>query len=155
CGTIDRQALMHLLDPLTSLSLLCQRPAAHHSPDHHPERKSLVCGERDSGFCTFLGSTSLAAKLMEPGSTAQGISQAKGMGTLLPKGHRFVVPRQPLSRIAKIPQRPGGKAVTHYTSVLPIEQCRGTVLLGIVERYTLRKVCVRIGCRAQVEQRRP
>src|SRR5262249_21773407 len=34
------------------------------------------------------------------------------------------------------------------------EERRGTVLLGIVQRYTLRKVCVRIGYRTQGEQRR-
>ena len=92
---------------------------------------------------------------MEHGSKVQGKTQAKGVRTLLRQGHRFLAPRQPLVRIAQVPQRPGGKAVAHHPSVLPIEERRGTVLLGIVERYPLGKVRVRSGYRAQVEQRRP
>ena len=82
---------------------------------------------------------------MEHGSTAQGKTQAKGVRTLLRQGHRLVAPRQPLVRIAQEPQRPGGIAVANHTSVLPIEERRGAVLLGIVERYTLCKVRVRCG----------
>ena len=67
------------------------------------------------------------------------------MRNLLRQGHRLVALRQPLVRIAQEPQRPGGKAVAHHPSVLPIEERRGTVLLGIVERDTLRKVRVRSG----------
>ena len=69
----------------------------------------------------------------------------KGCATLLRQGHRLVAPRQPLVRIAQVPQRPRGKAVANHASVLPIEERRGAVLLGIVERDTLRKVRVRRG----------
>jgi hypothetical protein len=92
---------------------------------------------------------------MEDSSMTQSITQAKGMRTLLRQGHRLVVPRQPLVRIAKPPQRPGGTAEANHASVLPIEERRGAVLLGVVERHTLRKVCVCKGWRSQVEQRRP
>ena len=92
---------------------------------------------------------------MEHGSKAQDKTQAKGVRTLLRQGHRCVDPRQPLVRIAQVPQRPGGKAVANHARVLPIEDRSGAVLLGIVERYTLRQVPVRRGWHTQAEQRRP
>ena len=82
---------------------------------------------------------------MEHGSKAQGKTQAKGVRTLLRQGHRLVAPRQPLVRIAKIPQRPGGIAAANHASVVPIEERRGAVLLGVVEGYPLCKVRVRRG----------
>ena len=42
-----------------------------------------------------------------------------------------------------------------HSSVLAIEQRRGTVLCGIVERYTLRKMRVRRGDCAHPDQCRP
>src|SRR5215475_13398906 len=51
-----------------------------------------------------------------------------------------------------MPQHQGGKAVTYHTSVFPIKEWRGAVLLGIVERYPLCEVCMRSGERSQPEQ---
>src|SRR5262249_8295352 len=102
------QALRDLLAPFLPLSLVRQRPVAEHSTARPPERKPLFRGEDDGRFSTFLGATHLAAELMEHGSKAQGISQAKGVGNLLREGDRLLAPRQPLIRIAQYPQRPGG-----------------------------------------------
>jgi len=76
---------------------------------------------------------------MEHASPAQGKTEAKGVYTLLRQRHRLLASRQPLVRIAKITQRPVGKAVTHHPSVLAIEPRRSAVLLGIIERYPLRQ----------------
>src|SRR5215471_173600 len=91
---------------------------------------------------------------MADGSENQGNTQAKRVVDLLCQGHCVVAPRQSLVRIAKTPQRPRPTAAAHYPSVLPIEERRGTVLLGIVERHPLDKVRERRGDRAQVEQAR-
>src|SRR4029453_2420985 len=128
------QALMHLLDPFLSLSLLRQCPAAQYSTERHPERKSLFHGETDRGFGTLLGSTPLAAELMEHGSKGQDKTQAKGVRTLLRQRHRLLALRQPLLRIPQIPQRPSSKDVTYHTSVFPVQERRSAVLLGVVER---------------------
>jgi len=85
----------------------------------------------------------------------QGKTQAEGVCALLRQSHRFLVPRQPLIRIAKNAQRPRSKTLAHHASVLAIEEGRGTVLLEIVERYPLRKVCLCRGDRAHPEYRRP
>ena len=85
----------------------------------------------------FLDCLNLPAVLMDHGSPTQGKPQAKGMRTLLCQQQRIVTPRQPLVRIAQGPQRPGGKAITNHTRVVPIEEHQGTVLLGIIERYPL------------------
>src|SRR5215831_9648077 len=121
----------------------------------HPVLKSLFLSEADKGCGTFLGQTHLAAEEMEHSSKEQRESQAKRVRNLLRQGHCLVAPRQPLVRIAKIPQRPTGTAMTHGTSVHPIEERRGTALLRIGERYTLGKVRVCSGYRAQVKQCRP
>src|SRR5438445_65876 len=119
CGTKGSQALLDLLDPFPGLSLLCQCPAAQNSTHRPPVRKSLVRGKADGGFCTILGETYLAAELMDHGSNAQGKTEAKGVCNLLRQGQRLIVPCQPLVRIAKVPQRPGGMAAAHHTRVLP------------------------------------
>ena len=62
---------------------------------------------------------------------------------LLRQGHRLVAPRQPLVRVAKIPQCPSAKDTANHASIAPVEEGRGAVLLGIVEGYTLCKVRVR------------
>ena len=74
---------------------------------------------------------------MEHSSPVQGKTQAKGVCTLLRQRHRLLAPRQPLFRIAQVPQCPGGMDVAHDTSVVPIEERSGAVLLGGVERHTL------------------
>src|SRR5262252_5591707 len=43
----------------------------------------------------------------------------------------------------------------YHPSVLAIEKRRGAMLLGIVERETLRKMRMRLRCRAKIMQRRP
>src|SRR5215831_5814504 len=148
------QALVDLLGPFLRLSLLRQCPASHHSTNRPPARKSLFRGEADGGFCALLGSTHLAAELMEHGSKAQSKTQAKEVRILLRQRYRLLAPSQPLVRIPQRPQRPRGKDVTHHTSVFPIKECRGAVLLGVIERHTLCKVRVRLGWCAQAEQRR-
>src|SRR4029453_4134226 len=122
-----------------------QRPTVQQRTHRPPVRKSLFCGEAEGGFGTLLGSLPLPAELMEPGSNAPGIRQAKGVRTLLRQGHRLVVPCQPLVRIAKTPQRAGTNAMAKHTRVLPIEDRRGVMLLGVIERYPLRQVRVRRG----------
>src|SRR4029450_3308122 len=153
-GTPGCHALVDLLDPFLSLSLVRKCPAAQNSTVCHPERKSLFRGKADGGFSTFLGETHLTTELMVHSSTGQDQTQAKRVCNLLGAGHRLLALRSPLVRIAQTPQCPGSKAMANHPSVLAIEERRSTVLLGIVERYTLRKGCVRIGYRAQVEQRR-
>src|SRR5215510_13088716 len=145
---------MDLRQPFLRLCLMCQCPAAQSSTVCDPERKSLFRGKADGGFSTFLGATHLTTELMDHSSTAQDPPQAKGVCNLLREGHRLLALRQPLVRIAQTPQRPGSKAMANHPSVLSIEERRGTVLLGIVQRYTLRQVCVRLGDRTQGEQRR-
>ena len=103
-------------------------------------RKSLGRGEADSGF-SMLWAACLAAELMEYGSFTQGETQAKRLCDLLRQGHCFLAPCQRLVRISKIPQCPGDTAETRHTNIFAIEERRGTVLLGIVECYTLGK-CV-------------
>src|SRR5215471_7985191 len=98
-------------------------------------RKSLFLGEADGGFGTLSRNTHLATELVEYDSTNQGKSQAKRVCTLLCQRYRLVVPPLPLGRIAPVPEHPSGTAVAHDGNVLAIEQGRGTVLLGIVERY--------------------
>src|SRR4029453_7071238 len=137
------QALMHLLDPFLSLSLLRQCPAAQYSTERHPERKSLFHGETDRGFGTLLGSTPLAAELMEHGSKGQDKTQAKGVRTLLRQRHRLLALRPPLLRKAKYPQWQSGKAVTYHTRVFPIEECSSAMLLEVVEGYPLCQMRVR------------
>src|SRR6266705_2720132 len=139
------QALVHLLDPFLGLSLVRQRPATQESTTRPPERKPLIRGDADGGFRVLLGGMPLTAQLMEPGSKAQGEAQAKRVGTLLRQGHCLVVPCQPLVRIAQIPQRPGSQAMAHHASILPIEERRSSVLLGVVEGYPLCTVCLCTG----------
>ena len=76
-STKGPQALVHLLDACLRLSLVCQqRPAAQYITKRDPVWKSLLRGEPNGGFCTFLGNTHLPAELMEHGSNAQGIIEA-------------------------------------------------------------------------------
>src|SRR5215471_8197303 len=97
----------------------------------------------EGGFGVLLGSTPLAAELMENGSSHQSKTQTKGMRNLLRQGHCLVAPRQRLVRRAQVPQRPSSKAVANHAFIVPIEEYRGAVLLGIVERCALCKVRVR------------
>src|SRR5262249_36900336 len=143
-----------LRDSCLRLSVVHQRPAVEKRTKRHPERKSLLRRKADGGFSTFLGATYLTTELMEHGSTGQDPTQAKRVGNLLCEGHRLLALREPLGRIAQTPQRPGSKALANHPSVLAIEERRGTVLLGVVKGYPLRKVCVRISYRTQGEQRR-
>src|SRR5439155_25801800 len=134
---------------------MSQRPAPQDSSTRPPERKALFRGKTDGGFGTFLGSIPLATELMEYGRIAQGIPEAKGVRCLLRQCHRLLALRQPLVRIAQQPECMGVMAAARHTSILPIEKRIGAVLLGIVKRYTLRKMRVRLGCCAQIIQRRP
>src|SRR5438105_9725038 len=97
-----------LLDPLPGLSLLCQRPAVQDRTDCLPEWKSLLHGEGESSFRTLLSRLPLQTILMELGSSAQGITHAKGVRTLLRQDRRLVVLHQPLVRMTKPRQCPGG-----------------------------------------------
>ena len=104
-ATQGYQALVHLLDTFLRLSLLCQHPTVLERSDHHHVRKALFRAKTDGGFGTFLDSTHLAAVLMECRRNAQGITQAMGVCTLLRQGQRLLAPRQPLVRIAQVPQQ--------------------------------------------------
>src|SRR5262245_61623147 len=152
CRTPGCQALGDLLYPFLHVSLMCQCPATQERTERSPVRKSLFLGEADGRFGALLGRTHLTTELMEHGSQAQGISQAKGVHTLLRQRYRLTASRQPLVRIAEMPQCPSGIAMTHHPRVFSIEECRATVLLGIVERHPLRMGCVRQGDLSQVEQ---
>src|SRR5262249_37140837 len=105
-------------------------------------------------FRALLGSVPFTAELMEHGSTTHGNTQAKGVCNLLRQRHRLLALRQLLVRIAQEPQRPGAKAVAHHTRVIPMQERRGTMLLGVVECNTLRKMRVRSGSISQHQQRR-
>ena len=118
-------------------------------------RKSLFRGKADNGFSTLLGCTHLAAELMEHRSSTQGNTQAKGVHNLLRQSYRFVAPRQPLVRIAQEPQRPSDMAATHHASILPIEERRGTVLLGSYRAIPCIKCVCAAAVRSQAEQRPP
>jgi hypothetical protein len=74
---------------------------------------------------------------MEDGCSTQGISQAKRVVVLLHQGHRRVVLYFSLVRIAQMPQRRSGMAAAMHTSIQPMEERRGAVLLGVVERDAL------------------
>src|SRR5713101_6849887 len=127
---IGHQALLDLLAPLPSLSLLRQRPAAQDRTTCTPVWESLFGGEDNGGFGALLGGTPFPAELMEHRRKAQGKTQTKGVRNLLRQGHRLLALRQPLVRIAQVPQRPGTNAMANHARVLPVEDCRGAVLLG-------------------------
>src|SRR5262249_54491521 len=133
------------------LSLLGEGPAAEDKTLRPPVRQPLFRGEGDSGFSTFLGATLLTTELMEHSRTIQSITQAHGVRTLLCQGHCLGAPRQPLMRIAQTPQCPSAQAATKFPGVFSVEECRGTVLLGIIELYPLSKVHVRCGCSPEDE----
>src|SRR5262245_46137105 len=137
------QALGELGDSFLRLSLLYQCPATQDNATRPPLRKPLFRGKADGGFGTLLGGTPFAAELMEWSCITQGDTEAKGVCSLLRQRHRVLALRQPLVRIPQIPQRPSSKDVAHDTSILSAEECRGMVLMGVVEFYPLRKVCVR------------
>ena len=72
------------------------------------------------------------------------------MCNLLRQGHRLLVSRQSLIRIAKMPQRPRVKGTTSHTSVVPMEERVDTVLL-VIECYALGIMRVRSNDRAQIQ----
>src|SRR5215510_1012397 len=152
-GTPSHYALAELLNAFLRLPLLRQRPATQHRTDRHPG-KSPFLSEADGGFGVLLDDTHLATELMEYGSKNQDKIQVKGLRNLLRQCQRFVDLPPPLGRIAKQPQRPHGVAVANHTSILPIEERIGAVLLGVVERYALGKVRVCRGWCSQMEQGR-
>src|SRR5262249_38840360 len=117
----------------------------------YPVWKSLFHGKSNGVFGVFLGAMRLAKEQMEHRSRIQGTPQAIGVCNLLRQNYRFLAPRQRLVRITQVPQHTSSKAMAHHPSVLAIEKRIGAVLLGVVERYTLRKMCVRICCRAHPE----
>src|SRR2546427_9945095 len=104
------QTQVDLLDSFLRLSLLRQCPATWDRTVRYPVRKTLCRGEANSGFGVLLDCLRLQAVLMEQRRKAQGKTQTKGVRNLLRQRHRLLVSHQPLVRIAKIPQRPGGKA---------------------------------------------
>src|SRR5215475_1166464 len=114
CGTPSHHALVHLLDAFLCLPLLHQRPATEERAPCHPYRKSLFLRESNHSFGVPLSVTPLAAELMECGSKAQNKTQAIGVCALLRQRHRLVALCQPLLRIAKIPQHPGGVDVANH-----------------------------------------
>jgi hypothetical protein len=118
-------------------------------------QKSLCRRQDDAGFGALLGRFPLAAALMEHGRFTQREIQAKRVGELLCQGHGFLDACPRLVRIAQVPQRRGGIAAAQHPGILPMEEHRGAVLLGIVESYALGKMRVRRGDRAQLEARRP
>src|SRR5712691_9658349 len=144
CGTKGSHALVDLLNPFLRLSLLREGPATQDRTHRPPVRKSLFLGETESGFTTFLGATPLTTELIEHRRTTQGIAEAKGMRHVLRQGHRLIGPCESLVRIAKPPQRQRGMATAHHARVLPIEEHRGAVLLGIIKRYALCQMRVRL-----------
>src|SRR6516165_8077573 len=83
CGTIGYQALVHLLDPCLRLPLVHERPAAYNSTFRRQVRKTLFLRKADEGFVILLGSTPLAAELMDHGSKVQGITQTIGVYNVL------------------------------------------------------------------------
>src|SRR5262249_23856863 len=135
-----------------SLSLPCQCPAAQDRRHYHRLRKSLLCCEPDAGFRARLGSVLFTAELMEHGSNTQGNAQAKGGRHLLCQGQCLLAPCQRLVRIAQYPEDMGVKAAAIHPQVLPIQERRSAVLLGVVEGYPLYEVRMRSGWRSQVEQ---
>src|SRR5262249_38609316 len=139
CRTQGAQTLLKLRDAFLSLSLslLCQRPATQERTDRHPEWESLVLRKADSGFSAFLGSTPLTTQAMIFASTDEGRTEAVRVYQVLRQGHRLVDPRQPLLRIAQTPQCPSTMDATQDASVFAMEECKGAVLLDIVECYTL------------------
>src|SRR5262249_32395535 len=143
------QALVDLLDACLCLALMRERPAMQESTTRPPERKTLRRGDADGGFRVLLGGMHLTTELMEHGSKAQGETQGKRIRTLLRQGHCLVVPCQPLVRIAQQPQRQGVMTRADHPSVLAIEKCIDTVLLGVVACQTLRKMRVRRGPSSQ------
>src|SRR5262245_45076475 len=151
-GTNGSQALVYLLYPFLRVPLMCQCPATDGRTKRHQVGKSLSCCKSDRSVGTLLGSLRLQAQLMEHGSPAQDKPQAKGVGTLLRQGQCLLAPREPLVRIAQVPQRTGAIAMANDTSVVPIEERSSTVLLRVIQGSSLRKMCVRRGDRSQLVQ---
>src|SRR4029434_3074539 len=106
----------------------------------------------DNVYARLQGNIHLATKLMVLGSKVQGVSQAKGVCPLLRQGHCLVAPRQPLVQIDPHPQCPRDNWPARRPSIIPIEQRRGTVLLGSIEREPLCQMRVRRSWLAQEEQ---
>src|SRR5262249_11940252 len=104
---------------------------------------------------TFLGETHLATKRIGYSRKTQNESQAKGVRTLLRQGYCLIVLHLPLVRIAQVPERPSSMATAYHAIVLPIEERRGAMLLGIVERYALYQVRECRGLLSHEGQRRP
>jgi hypothetical protein len=144
-----------LFDAFLRLPLMRQRPAPEDRIHPYELGKSIFCREANGGFSTRLSSTPIAAELVEYGSGSQAPTQAKGVRNLLRQDHCLVAPHSPLVRITKTPQRPSVMTTAHHASILPIEKCVGAVLLEIVERDTLRKVCMRGDYCSHAGQGRP
>src|SRR5262249_7208443 len=148
-GTMGAKTSGDLLDPFLRPPLVCEHPATLDSTVRLPLRKSLLLRDADGGFRMRLHRRHLTTELMEYRPPIPGKTEAIGVRQLLRQRHRFLVAYPPLVRIAQDPQRPGGMTVARHPSVHPIEQHSGAVLLGVIERYPLRKVCLCRGDRAQ------
>jgi hypothetical protein len=146
---------VELREPFLRVSLVRKRPAAQYRTVREIQRKSLIRREAESSFHVRLSRMHFAAKLMEPSRLTQGHTDAQGMGTLLRQRHRLGASRQPLVRIAQTPQCPRATAAAYHPSVLAMEEDRRAVLLEIVTRDPLGKVCVRRGGHSEGEQDRP
>src|SRR5262245_48070859 len=106
------QALGDLLDPFLRPSLIRERPAAQESTTRPPVWQPLIRSDADGGFRALLGGMPLTAQLVEHRRKTPGKTQTKRVRNLLCQGHRLLALRQPLVRIAQVPQRPGSNAMT-------------------------------------------
>ena len=74
---------------------------------------------------------------MESSSKVKGEGQARGMSQFPGQGEGLMAPREGLVWIAKQSQAPAHPGKTHRSSVMPIEEGMGAVLLRIVESKSL------------------
>ena len=89
---------------------------------------------------------------MEHGREEQGESETLGVRKLPGEGQRRVPPLQGLIRSAKAPQSLAHMAQTGHSSIVPVAEDMGAMLLRIVERNRLFEVGAGWGELSQIEQ---
>src|SRR5262245_65694764 len=115
----------------------------------------MLTTEPRRGFHPLVDGASLTAELMEDRRIIQGQCQAKRVGEGTRPCQCGMAHRQCLVRIAQMPQGMGGPGATKDAEIHAEQEGMRAVLLGTLERHTLRQVLAGRDKRAQTVQSGP
>ena len=134
CGSVDGQALLHLVDPPLRLPRAGQRPALKDRGHRQPVRKTLLGGQRGQCLGQLDDARRVAEQMPAHAAGEKHLRKRVGMSQVPGRLRASRDAAHAPHRMTSNDQLPGQKGQRGQPWILGINESKSAVLRGIVER---------------------